>query len=42
MLPSQFVNLPRNEKAFIVAAIQLKIEHEKAEEKKMKAKQKKR
>ena len=38
MLPSQFINLPKNEKAFIVASIQLKLEHEKKEEKKLKRK----
>jgi hypothetical protein len=41
LLPSQFLNLPKNERAFIIASIQLKIEHEKKEEKKMKAKRKK-
>ena len=41
LLPSQFVNLPINEKAFVVAAIQLKIDHDKQEEKKMKAKSRK-
>jgi len=41
LLPSQFLNLPRNERAFIVASIQLKIEHDKEEEKKIKAKTKK-
>ena len=41
MLPSQFLNLPRNERAFIVASIQLKIERDKEEEKKIKAKLKK-
>jgi len=32
------LNMTREEKAFIFAAIQIKAEHEKAEEKKMKAK----
>ncbi|MBP5426832.1 MAG: hypothetical protein J6Y29_02930 [Clostridiales bacterium] len=40
ILPSQFINLPVNEKAFIVASIQLKIEHDKKEAKKIKAKRK--
>ena len=42
MLPSQFLNLPLNERAFIIAAIQLKIEHDKEEEKKIKSKKRKR
>ena len=38
MLPSTFLSLPKHEKAFIIASIQLKIEHEKKEEKKLKSK----
>jgi hypothetical protein len=40
MLPSQFINLTKEEKAFIIAAIQIKAENEKKEAKKMKAKKK--
>jgi TfoX/Sxy family transcriptional regulator of competence genes len=35
-LPSQFLKLPREEKAFLIASIQLKAEKEKKEAKKMK------
>jgi hypothetical protein len=35
-LPSQFLNLEQTEKAFIIAAIDLKIEAEKKERDKMK------
>ncbi|MDP4152593.1 MAG: hypothetical protein Q8865_04005 [Bacillota bacterium] len=38
MLPSQFVNLDKQEKAFVIAAVQLKIEAEQKEAKKIKAK----
>lgn len=31
MLPSQYLSLPRNERAFIVASIQIKAEHDKKE-----------
>lgn len=41
MLPSEFSNLPKNEKAFIIAAIDIKIEQEKQEAKKIKVKSKK-
>ena len=41
MLPSQFLSLPVNERAFIVAAIDIKIEKEKEEAKKMKAQSRK-
>ena len=42
MLPSQYIQLERSEKAFIIAAIQIKIESDKkkAEEAKAKAKRK--
>jgi len=36
LLPSQFLKLPREEKAFIIASIQLKAEKEKKEAQKMK------
>ena len=36
MLPSTFLSLPVNEKAFIVAAIDIRVEAEKEEAKKMK------
>lgn len=42
MLPSQFLSLDINERAFIVAAIDIKIEKEKEEAKKIKAKSKRR
>lgn len=38
MLPSVFADLPMNEKAFIIAAIDLKIKHDKAEESELKRK----
>lgn len=40
MLPSQFLSLDINERAFIVAAINIKTEKEKEEAKKLKAKSK--
>lgn len=40
MLPSQYLSLDVQEKAFIVAAINIKIEKEKEEAKKLKAKSK--
>jgi hypothetical protein len=40
MLPSQFLKLGREEKAFVIASIQIKIEAEQKEAKKMKAKKK--
>lgn len=36
MLPSDFLKLPKHEKAFIIASIQLKIEHDKKELNKVK------
>ena len=42
MLPSKFLSLSDEEKAFIIASIDVKIDHEKEEAKKMKAKSKKR
>lgn len=36
MLPSQFMSLPKPEKAFIIAAIDIRIKHEKQELKKSK------
>jgi hypothetical protein len=36
ILPSEFLNLDRNERAFIVAAIEIKIQEEKKREKQMK------
>ena len=43
MLPSTFAELPMNEKAFIIAAINIKIENDKKEKKELerKAKRKK-
>lgn len=41
MLPSEYYALPRAEKAFLVAAIQVKIEAEKEEERKNRLKQNK-
>ncbi|MGL4790491.1 MAG: hypothetical protein ACRCW1_03695 [Anaerotignaceae bacterium] len=38
MLPSQFLNLGKEERAFIIAAIEIKIEYEKKEAAKMKKK----
>ncbi|WP_346697888.1 hypothetical protein [Thomasclavelia spiroformis] len=40
MLPSDFLALDINERAFIIAAIDIKIEKEKEEAKKLKAKSK--
>lgn len=42
MLPSQYLALPREEKAFVIASIQIKTEKEAEEEKKMKKSAKKR
>ena len=36
MLPSQFVGLEDNEKAFVIASIKLKIEEDKKQQSKMK------
>jgi len=36
MLPSEFLNLDRRERAFIVASIEIKIQEEKKREKQMK------
>jgi len=36
MLPSQFLQLDRQEKAFIVAAIQIKLEEDRKREKQLK------
>ena len=36
--PDEFINLPRNQRAFVAAAIQLKLEKEKEAEKKSKVK----
>lgn len=41
MLPSQFLSLDVNERAFVIAAINIKIEKEKEEAKKMKAQNRK-
>lgn len=41
MLPSKFVNLDKQEKAFVVAAIQIKIENDKKKEKEVARKAKK-
>jgi len=38
MLPSKFLGLPKKERAFLVAAIQIKMEAEKKKEKEMKRK----
>lgn len=38
MLPSTFLNLEFHDKAFIIAAIQIRTENEKKEEQKMKRK----
>ena len=40
MLPSVFCELGEEDKAFVIASIQLRIEKEKADAKKMKAKKK--
>ena len=37
MLPSEFLNLPKHEKAFLIASIQLKLEHDKKESDKIKS-----
>ncbi len=42
MLPSEFLKLERKERAFIVAAIQIKIEEDKKREKQLKNIKKKR
>jgi hypothetical protein len=36
MLPSQFLNLEKHEKAFVVAAIEIKMESDEKEKKKIK------
>lgn len=41
MLPSKFMNLDKQEKAFVVAAIQIKIENDKKKEKEVARKAKK-
>jgi hypothetical protein len=41
MLPSVYVNLPREEKAFVIAAIDMKIEQEKKKAKEIEHKTKK-
>nr|DAU10369.1 MAG TPA: hypothetical protein [Caudoviricetes sp.] len=41
MLPSQYISLDENEKAFIIAAIQIKIDAEKKKAKEMERKSKK-
>lgn len=41
MLPSQFVELEENEKAFIIASIQIKIDSEKTKQKELEKKSKK-
>jgi len=38
MSPSTFVNLPENEKAFVIAAIKLKMENDEKERKKSRSK----
>lgn len=38
--PSEFLGLPRRERAFIAAAVELRIEQEKKEQKKLKARKK--
>lgn len=40
MLPSEFTNLDKQEKAFIIAAIQIKIENDKKKEKELERKAK--
>ena len=42
MLPNEYLNLDLNEKAFVVGAIDIKVETEKKEMKKARAKGKKR
>lgn len=42
MLPSQFLSLDRYEKAFVIAAIDVKVEAEKKKEKELKSKSKRR
>jgi hypothetical protein len=42
LLPSQFLALPQKERAFIIAAIQIKMEEDKKEAKKIKPKRDKR
>jgi hypothetical protein len=41
MLPSQFLNLEKQEKAFVVAAIEIKLEEDKKREKQIKKPKKK-
>ncbi len=41
MLPSQYMNLDDEEKAFVIAAIQVKIESDKKKQKEMERKAKK-
>ena len=38
ILPSTFLNMDENEKAFVIASIQIRVEKEKAEARKMKKK----
>ena len=38
MLPSTFLKLPKKEKAFVIASIQIKQEKKKKEERKLKSK----
>jgi hypothetical protein len=41
MLPSQFISLDENERAFVIAAIQIKMENDKKKQKEMEKKAKK-
>lgn len=41
MLPSTFSNLPRKEKAFVIASIQIRVEKEAKEQKKIEKQTKK-
>lgn len=40
MLPSEFIKLDKQEKAFVIAAIQIKIENDKKKEKELERKSK--
>lgn len=41
MLPSQYMNLDEEEKAFVIAAIQIKIENDRKKQKELERKSKK-
>lgn len=41
MLPSQFISLDENERAFVIAAIQIKLENDKKKQKELEKKARK-